>query len=122
MVEAHRNVLLLYPISVSSTKGNQRLPAFVPVRVSSPWLYQGTWKYPLCLHQISCQTHELSYMSTSSFLDLRTEIILIFSVRYVIIPDQCFSEIFPITRNLGTSLVFTGISIKSGSSHNSWAS
>lgn len=38
------------------------------------------------------------------------------SLRYVTTADQCFESMVPITRNLGSSTVFAGISSKSGSS------
>ena len=44
--EAHLTVLLLYPINVSSTKGNLHWLSFVPVPAFSPSIHQGILKYP----------------------------------------------------------------------------
>jgi len=42
--------------------------------------------------------------------------------RYVMIPDQCFPAILPMTKNLGSTTTGAGTSTKSGSSHNACAS
>ena len=44
------------------------------------------------------------------------------SFRRVMTPDQCCSTILAMTKNRGSSLARAGISILSGSSHNSCAS
>ena len=50
------------------------------------------------------------------------EMILILSPLRVITADQCLSYARPIIKNLGSSPVLAGISMKSGSSHNNCAS
>lgn len=112
------NIILYLPAPSNFFSRSSSLPCLLKTSLTASATGSG---YLLCLHQISCQTHELSYISIFSFLGRLTEIILIFSARYVMIPDQCLPEIFPITKNLFSSLTSTGISIKSGSSHNSWA-
>ncbi|MFO8088901.1 MAG: hypothetical protein R6U13_03625 [Desulfatiglandaceae bacterium] len=66
--------------------------------------------------------HTISYISTSSARERRTEIMGTTFFLYVATADQCFPLMRPIIRNLGSSRFFAEISRISGSRHSRWAS